>query len=166
MKPGDHPEFYRLAPPEGRSRESAIVLDGNGNFWNGGEKFEHTGMIRAFASWVRRHPDDGRYILSNDYDWTYLTVDDAPCFVRAAEVRGKKLWLTLLGGQEQPMPPEGLMVGAGDALYVDVEVHGERLLAKFMKAAQAALVEVITEGAQGEPVVELSGERYPIRARS
>ena len=29
-----------------------------------------------------RHPDDGRYILTNGYDWTYFTVDDAP-YLRA-----------------------------------------------------------------------------------
>src|SRR5262249_32567480 len=27
MKPGDHPDFFRLPPPPGRSRESRIVLD-------------------------------------------------------------------------------------------------------------------------------------------
>ena len=25
MRPGDHPEFFRLPPPEGRSRESTVV---------------------------------------------------------------------------------------------------------------------------------------------
>ena len=38
-------------------------------------------MAKAFAKWVRRHPDDGRWILSNGYDWCYFTVEDTGYFV-------------------------------------------------------------------------------------
>ena len=33
------------------------------------------GLARALASWIARHPDDGRFILTNGYDWTYFTVE-------------------------------------------------------------------------------------------
>ena len=39
-------------------------------------------MATAFASWITTHPDDGRFILTNGYDWTYFTVKDAPFFVK------------------------------------------------------------------------------------
>src|SRR5690606_42127086 len=39
-------------------------------------------MARSFAAWMDRHPVDGRFILNNGYDWTYLEVEDAPCHVR------------------------------------------------------------------------------------
>ena len=87
MRPGDHPDFYRLPAPEGRSRESTIVLDREGRFWHDGRIVEHAGLGAALHSWIARHPLDGRYILTNGYDWTYFTVDDAPFFVRSATRR-------------------------------------------------------------------------------
>src|SRR5262249_16688768 len=85
MKPGDHPDFFRLPPPPGRSRESRIVLDDLGRFWNGPVPIDHEAMSTAFASWIAIHPDDGRFILTNGYDWTYFTVKDAPFLVRHVE---------------------------------------------------------------------------------
>ena len=43
MRPADHPEFFRLPAPEGRSRESTIVLDAEGRFHHDGELVEHPG---------------------------------------------------------------------------------------------------------------------------
>ena len=95
MKPGDHPEFFRFPPPEGRSRESTIVLTRDGRFLHDGTLVEHPGMQRAFASWLARHPDDGRFILSNGYDWTYLTVEGHACFVKGVRQVEGRPWLTL-----------------------------------------------------------------------
>src|SRR5262249_19631665 len=47
MKPGDHPDFYRLAPPPGASRESTIVLDAEGRFWHDGERVDHGALEQA-----------------------------------------------------------------------------------------------------------------------
>ena len=68
MKPSDHPEFFRFPPPEGRSRESTIVLTKDGRFFHEGAPVTHAGMRKAFASWLSRHPDDGRHILTNGYE--------------------------------------------------------------------------------------------------
>ena len=86
MKPGDHPEFFRFPAPEGRSRESTIRLDAEGRFWHDGSLVEHAELAQAMHAWISRHPDDGRYILTNGYDWTYFTVDDAPYFVRSVRI--------------------------------------------------------------------------------
>jgi hypothetical protein len=85
MKPGDHPDFYRFAPPPGTSRESTIRLDADGNFWHEGERVDHPALAAALHSWIARHPGDRRYILTNGYDWTYFTVKDAPFLVRHVE---------------------------------------------------------------------------------
>ncbi|HTM45305.1 MAG TPA: hypothetical protein VL137_10145 [Polyangiaceae bacterium] len=138
MKPGDHPDFFRLAPPAGRSRESSIVLDARGRFWHEGALIEHPGVARAFASWIRRHPDDGRYILSNDYDWTYITVEDAPVFVVAVSGAPPALpVLELSTGESELLDPALSWVGKDDGLYT--KVRAGSLTAKFTPAAQLAL---------------------------
>ena len=76
MIPREQPEFFRLPPPAGRSRESTIRLDAIGRFFHDGEPVENLKMATAFHSWLARHPDDGRPILVNDYDWTYLAFDE------------------------------------------------------------------------------------------
>ena len=86
MKPGDHPEFFRFPAPEGRSRESTIRLDAARALLARRARVEHAGLAAALHSWISRHPDDGRYILTNGYDWTYFTVDDAPYFVRSLRI--------------------------------------------------------------------------------
>lgn len=163
MKPGDHPDFFRLPPPPGRSRESKITLDAQGVFYNDGIPFGHVGMTTAFFSWIRRHPDDGRYILTNGYDWTYFTVEDAPFFVRGVDVAGDTATLHLSDGTQEELDPSAVLTGEGDALYV--RVKGGEFVAKFTPSAQAALVDLIDEGEGGEPVVVLAEGRFRIGVR-
>ena len=160
MKPSDHPEFFRLPPPAGSSRESSIVLDENGCFWHDGQPLSHPGLERAFAAWLTRHPDDGRYILCNGYDWTYLTVEDAPFFVRSVRAQGDTLVLGLSDAGEEPLVPGSLRVGKREALYVSVKQG--RFSARFTPAAQRALLPFLVESDSGELMLELGSKRYPI----
>lgn len=160
MKPSDHPDFFRLPPPEGRSRESSIVLDENGRFWHEGERLGHAGLERAFASWLTRHPDDDRYILCNGYDWTYLTVEDAPFFVGSVRAEADALVLVLSDGSEEPLVPGSLRIGNREALYVSVKQG--RFVARFTPAAQRALLPFLMESDSGELWLELGGKRFPI----
>ena len=112
MRPGDHPEFFRFPAPEGRSRESSIVLDAQGRFPHAGELVEHPGMARAFASWIGRHPDDGRFILNNGYDWSYFQVEDVPFFVLGVREGASGLELALSDGSQSPLDPASLALGA------------------------------------------------------
>ena len=105
MRPGDHPEFFRFPAPEGRSRESSIVLDAQGRFHHDGELVEHPGMARAFASWIDRHPDDGRFILNNGYDWSYFRVEDVPFFVLGVREQAGQARALALGRQREPARP-------------------------------------------------------------
>jgi hypothetical protein len=161
--PIDHPDFFDLPPPPGRSRESGIVLDGEGRFWDQGELVTHRGMQDAFATWIRRHPRDGRFILCNGYDWTYFRVDDVPYFVRGLAGAAPAPTLVLSDQSEEPLDPELLAVGPRDALYTWVK--GGSFEARFTPGAQAALAPYVAEGKGGEPVVVVAGREHAVKAR-
>jgi uncharacterized protein len=160
VKPGDHPEFFRFPAPEGRSRESTLRLDSGGRFWHEGARVEHAGLAAALHSWISRHPDDGRYILTNGYDWTYFTVDDAPYFVRSIRIEPGGIVLVLSDGSEEAWSPEETRVGADSALYASVKgsARGGPYEAKFTPHAQASLEPVLVEGPGAEsPAVRVGG---------
>jgi hypothetical protein len=170
VKPGDHPEFFRFPAPEGRSRESTIRLDGQGRFWHEGAAVEHPGLARALASWVSRHPDDGRYILTNGYDWTYFTVDDAPYFVRALRVEGgpaERVVLLLSDGTEETWDPASTRIGPDDALYATVKrgARGGPYEAKLTRHAQTSLAPLLVEGPAGQPAVRIGQRTIPVGAQ-
>ncbi len=157
MRPGDHPEFFRFPAPEGRSRESSIVLDAEGRFHHEGALVEHPGMARAFASWIGRHPDDGRFILSNGYDWSYFTVDDVPFFVLGVSEREGALWLALSDGSESLLDPDAVELGPQGALYTPVK--GGQFRARFTQSAQIALGPWLVNDEQGRVFLEIAGQR-------
>jgi hypothetical protein len=160
MRPGDHPEFFRLPAPEGRSRESSIVLDAEGRFHHDGALVEHRGMARAFASWIDRHPDDGRFILNNGYDWSYFRVDDVPFFVLFVREDEGRLVLRLSDDSESPLDPSELWVGSQGALYTSVK--NGKFRARFTQAAQMALAPWLVEAENGEVLLEIAGVRHTL----
>ncbi len=179
MKPADHPEFFLRPPPPGRSRESTLRLDREGRFWHDGRLVEHPGMARSFAAWMDRHPADGRFILNNGYDWTYLEVEDAPCHVRTLHARtvpprtppipGGGLsgdsapgepWLELADGSQEPLDPSTLWEGAGGALYC--LVREGRFSARFSQAAQLALEPYLVETSEGKVAVAVGRRLHPV----
>jgi uncharacterized protein len=162
MKPGDHPEFFRLPPPPGRSRESTIRLDGEGRFFHDGARVEHAGMATAFASWIARHPDDGRFILSNGYDWTYFQVDDVPFFVERLRATPGGVVLGLFDGTEEPLDASTLALDAEGR--VRVRVKGGAFDAKLTRAAQLALAPFLEESPGGGVSLVISGVRYGLPA--
>jgi hypothetical protein len=150
VKPGDHPEFFRFPAPEGRSRESTIRLDAEGRFWHEGNLVEHAKLAQAMHGWVDRHPDDGRYILTNGYDWTYFTVDDAPYFVRSVRLEPDAVILQLSDATEERWDPASSRIAANDALYARVKAtskHGP-FEAKFTRFAQAQLAPILVDLAE------------------
>ncbi|HEY8087983.1 MAG TPA: hypothetical protein VIF09_09060 [Polyangiaceae bacterium] len=167
MKPGDHPEFFRFPAPEGRSRESTIRLDAEGRFTHDGEPVRHAGLVAALHSWIARHPDDGRFILTNGYDWTYFTVDDAPFFVRALRIEPDRVVLALSDGTEEAWEPSSTRVGPDGALYATTkrETTGGPYEAKFTRHAQGSLGPVLHETEGGAPAVLLGGRLHAIGAK-
>jgi uncharacterized protein len=160
VKPGDHPEFFRFPAPEGRSRESSLRLDASGRFWHDGAEVKHAGLAAAFHTWISRHPDDGRYILTNGYDWTYFTVDDAPYFARSVRIEPDRIMLVLSDGSEEAWAPETTRIGADSALYASVkrDARGGPYEAKFTPYAQGSLAPALVEGdAKSGPSVSIGG---------
>ena len=160
MKPGDHPDFYRFAPPPGTSRESTIRLDTEGKFWHDGERVDHPALDKALHEWIALHPDDGRFILTNGYDWTYFQVDDAPYTVRALRLNSDGVTLVLSDETEEPLAPETLHVGQGDALYAKVKAG--KFTAKFSRHAQTALAPILHEDKPGALRLKVGERDYPI----
>jgi uncharacterized protein len=125
-------------------------------------------MARAFASWIDLHPDNGRFILNNGYDWSYLHVEDAPFFVLGVRERDGQLWLSLSDGSESALGegpgegPEGggaplLTVGERGALYTTVK--NGKFRARFTPAAQTALSPWLAAGENGQVFLEIAGRR-------
>lgn len=155
MKPGDHPEFFRLPPPPGRSRESTIVLDKQGRFFHDGEPVEHRGLHDGFARWIATHPDDGRFILTNGYDWTYFTVEDTPYFITSLRADGNRVMVTLFDGTDEELDLETLRIGDDEVLRAQVKKG--RFEARFSREAQLMVAPLLAEDEHGMAIVV--GER-------
>ena len=117
-------------------------------------------MARAFASWIDRHPDDGRFILNNGYDWSYFQVDDVPFFVLGVREEATKLKLLLSDGSESPLEPDSSSLGAQGALYTTVK--NGRFRARFTQAAQIALAPWLVEAENGDVLLEIAGCRHTL----
>lgn len=161
MKPGDHPEFFRFPAPAGRSRESTIRLDGEGRFFHDEALVEHPKLAAAMHTWIGRHPDDGRYILTNGYDWTYFTVEDVPYFVRAVHEADGEAMLLLSDGTSEPLAPETARTGPNGELYVKVKAtaNGGPFEAKLTRFAQTQLEPFLRETEDSGPGVVLVTRR-------
>jgi hypothetical protein len=163
MKPGDHPEFFRLPPPPGASRESTIRLDAEGTFWHDGERVTKDSLVKALHSWVTFHPDDGRPILTNGYDWTYFAVEDTPYFVELVRGRPPETPLLVLSdGTEEPLDPATLVADEQGTCFVKVKAG--RAWARFWRHAQAALEPFLAE--DDPPRIIVGDRAWPVGRRS
>lgn len=151
MKPGDHPEFFRLPPPPGTSRESTIRIARDGAVFHDGERVDRPALASALLSWVRRHPDDGRFILENGYDWTYVGVDDTGYFVTDVRDEGGEPVLVLSTGREQPLRDTAIAVDDEGACFA--RVSGTADDARFLRHAQAGLGPYLAEDSPPRIVV-------------
>jgi len=149
VKPGDHPEFFRLAPPDGTSRESTIVLDREGRFWHDGQRVEHEALERALRTWISRHPDDGRLILTNGYDWCYFKAEGAAFVVDTIRVEpGGAVTLHLFDGSDDPLDPATLSLDEGGVVHAAVK--SGRFDARFSRHAQTELAPLLVPGPSGD----------------
>ncbi len=116
-------------------------------------------MLAALPTWIARHPDDGRWILSNGYDWCYVTVDATGYFVIGLDVCGDVAKVRLSDGTEESLDLRSLSIDDDDV--VRCAVKGGACEARFTRLAQLALFPWLCDS---EPLgIELGGIRYPIR---
>jgi hypothetical protein len=162
MKPADHPDFYRLLPPPGTSRESTLVQDREGRFTHDGAPIDHAALERALRSWIARHPDDGRLILTNGYDWCYFRAEGAPFIVDALRLDpGGPVTLHLFDDTEERLDPTTLSIGPEGAVYA--RVKGGLFDARFSRHAQTQLAPLLVEAEP--PTVCVEGVRVVIPER-
>lgn len=167
MKPGDHPEFYRIAPPPGASRDSSITLDREGRFWHEGELVENRALEWAMRTWIARHPDDGRLILTNNYDWCYFCAEDAPFIVDSLRIEesgeggAERVFLRLFDGTEELLDPETLCQSAEGIVYA--RVRKGRLETRFSRHAQLELAPLLISG--DPPTVRIGSRDYVLPPR-
>ncbi len=174
MRPADHPDFFRLPPPPGASRQSRIRLDREGRFWHEGELVEHAPLEQALRTWVAAHPDDGRPILTNGYDWVDFEVDDAPLRADAVSFEGapdhvERVLLHLFDGSIEEIAPGSLTLD-GDVVYArlpasrgDARHPRAGLEVRFSRHAQGQLAQVLVSA--DPPTIEIAGERYELPTR-
>jgi hypothetical protein len=120
-------------------------------------------MARAFASWIVRHPDDGRFILSNGFDWTYFAVEDVPFTVTVVKEASGVPMAQLSDGSEEPLALDTLTQRASGAIYCRVKQGGFE--ARLTPEAQTRLAPWLVEDDQGEVGLELAGERFLVGDR-
>ena len=163
MKPGDHPDFFRFAPPPGTSRESTLFLDREGRFFHDGVQIEHPAALeKALRSWISIHPDDGRPILTNGYDWCYFRPQDTPMFIDAVTVNDDgTATLKLFNGTEEPLDPAALSVD--DDGVVCARVRGGRMEARFLRHAQTGLAPLLVS--DDPPAIEVAGKTFVLPPR-
>jgi hypothetical protein len=145
--PARPPVDWSGAAPFPFTRESSIRIDKEGRFWHEGALVDHPKLALAMASWISRHPHDGRWVLDNGYDWCWITVEDTPFLVRAARVDGVMLVVTLSDGSEERLDPHALHVDAEGNLRCEVKhaARGGPYPAKFDRLALQSLGERMRE---------------------
>jgi hypothetical protein len=137
-------------------------LDQDGRFWHAGELVTHPALHRAFASWLRRHPEDGRFILSNGYDWTYLEVACTPFFIEGILLKGDQPHLQLSDASVEPWQPRTFSVDSEGALFAWVKSGAFE--AKFTPAAQLQLAPWVAD-AGNRAALQIEGSLLLLPAR-
>ena len=144
------PSFYLRPAPAGRSRESSIRLDAHGQFWHDDERVKHPRLAAAFADWIQRHPENGRFILSNGYDWTYLEVEATALFVVGLQETARGLLLRVSNGKQLALVPSCLVVDPDGVLRLSQQgpsgdVSGLAEDARFSNPAQLGLAHLLED---------------------
>jgi hypothetical protein len=130
----------------GRTRETSIRRDRHGRWYEGGTPLEHPNLTRSFDGWIDRS-EDGRFCLSNDINWAYVTIEGPAYFVRGVVRDGGAVTLLLSGDRREPLRGETLRQDSAGALYCDVREG--RCPARFDNHATVQLADWIGEDAEG-----------------
>lgn len=135
----------------GRSRETRIRRDARGRWWNGEDAITHPLLVRAFDSWIER-TDEGRYVLSNDINWAYVTIEGAPIDVRSCQLEFDghaiaRCVLALSDGREEELVLRTLREAGDGALYCTV--RGGTMPARFDTHAAMQLSDAMVETSGG-----------------
>jgi uncharacterized protein len=123
--------------PFGLSRETRIRIDREGRFFHEDDLIVHEALWHSLASWVDVDPESGRYILKNNINWAFVTVDDTPLVVKRYFPDDAHVLVT--DGTSEPLDLATLTLDASDVPYC--RVRGGKLPARFSRQAAYSLLE-------------------------
>ena len=168
--PGQNQPPLHLWQPE-LSGDIDIVIRQDGSWWHEGELIRRQGLVRLFASILRREADAEYYLVTPVEKWR-VRVDALPLVVvdfdlDAAGTAGQHLFVTTNTGRRYPLGrdyplffPEEEGSAPGDIPAIGLD-YG--LSAQFNRAAWYRLVEASEEEA-GVTGVRSGGLFYPLSA--
>ncbi len=131
---------------EGRTRETKIRRDARGRWFNGEDPIDHPNLVRCFDGWVDR-AEDGRFCLSNDINWAYVSIEGAPYVVRDVQVSDDGIALRLSGDRAEALELDALAQDPDGGLWCTVREG--RCPARFDNHASAKLADLMGEDQNG-----------------
>jgi hypothetical protein len=145
-------------PLELLRQESGLSIDLEGRFRHRGDPITHARTLEVLWRSLRRC-DDGRYEVRIGRERGYVRIEDAPYGVRGATVEPGGPLLHLTDGSSEPLDPSTLRLGRDGVLRCAVK-GGHR--ARFCRAAQASLGQLLEEPEPGRYRLVLGGRPWPI----
>jgi len=141
----------------GFTRETTIVRDGAGQWFQDGHPVEHAGVCASFDGWIDRAPD-GRFCLINDINWAFVKIEGPPYFVRSAHIEGDIVSLHLSGGHIENLDATTLRADRQGALWCDV--RGGRVPARFDNHAACQLEPLMVPHGEEDVALVIDERRY------
>jgi hypothetical protein len=139
-----------------------LRIDREGVWHHEDAEVTHAGILASLWEGLQR--DAEGHHLSIGPVRVPVEVEDVPFIVVRAEPEGDGLTLTLNDGSREPLRPETLRLGAGEAPYCTVK--DGRFEARLSRAAAYQLLAHMSEDtASGRTILTLGGERWEVPRR-
>jgi len=148
------------APRTLTAEESGLAIDLEGRFRHRGEPITHARTLEVLWRSLSRGEGSG-YLVRVGRETAAVRVEDAPYGVRGATVEGGRPLLHLTDGSSEPLDPGTLRLGRDGVLRCLVK-GGHR--ARFCRAAQASLGQLLEEPEPGRYRLTLEGRAFAIAA--
>ena len=145
-------------PLEHLRQDSGLSIDLEGRFRHRGDPITHARTLEALWRSLSR-AEDGRYLVRIGHESAYVRIEDAPYGVRGATAEPAGPLLHLTDGSAEPLDPSTLRLGRDGVLRCTVK-GGHR--ARFCRAAQASLGQLMEEVEPGRYRLSLDGRHWPI----
>jgi hypothetical protein len=129
-----------------------LKFGSDGRWYVDGEPVVHERLALLFSRYLRRKPTGGFEIWIDERYHADVEVEDTPYVVTdvglASSPGSAGFTLRLSDGSSEPLDPDSLQVGAGNALYCRVKGGSER--ARFLRPAYYQLAQFIEEAGGGQ----------------
>jgi hypothetical protein len=135
-------------------RSIDLRLDADGRWYHDGEAFTHAGLIALFNRGIDVSPETGEPIVRVGEQWAYFRCDDVPFIVRTVRLTPDGLEAVLNTEARTTIAPAALRASRSGVLYA---AFAPGRLARFSRAAQAALADALTETPEGEVALRWAG---------